>query len=341
MTLSLEAVYPAVVSNGSVQYHAPPNIAFIMACFNLMKRALPSPCLPLVGEWIRILESQEMDMRTRYRRFAWVYNAMMNVGIMATIFRTAITHNETVRMWSQWSPTKQRGVLESLRTGVLGPETEPELAAFTWFTIARPPQNTGKWDYVNLLRIARKYGLTKDDFEFFATIESPDGGDPVFYPFHVLSQPQAIHQRWDCTHTAGFANVILKRMRRECNLSAEKAGLGEPAMDAIKVVYWMAHHWLDKVRQTQTRFPQASREEVRFRLLDRWGLPVIPWNLNLFRASLCKKQDHGIAMKFGLVYDEDEHPRFDPVEDFDLSRCTITIDTQATNMGMMNYNKES
>lgn len=32
---------------------------------------------------------------------------------------------------------------------------------------------------------------------------------------------------------------------------------------------------------------------------------------------------------------------FDPVEDIDLSRCTIAIDTQLTNMAMKNYSRES
>ncbi|KAJ4128150.1 hypothetical protein NW768_008435 [Fusarium equiseti] len=59
-------------------------------------------------------------------------------------------------------------------------------------------------------------------------------------------------------------------------------------------------------------------EETRFRILDRWNLPIVPWKRNPFKASLYKGPDHGIGMKFGIVDGE----VFDPENGIDLSEST-------------------
>lgn len=336
LSLSMEAVYLAFVSDGSVQYHAPPNIAFIMLALNLVKRQFPPLCLPLMGQWMRTLDAQGVD---GYQQLEWVYNATINIGILTKVFSTFTTHAVRAEMWGGWPATKQRAVLECLRTGVLCPETRPEVEAFAGLEMPRGFSAEGGLEYGLLLRIANKYGMTEDEFRFYSTIPAPEGGSPVFYPFHVLSRPQAVVRGWDWRHTLGFAKGRLDRMRACCNADAENAALGEPRMDAIKVVYWMAHHWCDKIKSVQATLPDASREDIRFRLLDRWGLPVVPWINNLFCASLCKKQDHGIAMKFGFAFNNDD--AFDPVDHLDLGQCTITVDAVGTNMGMWNYSRES
>lgn len=337
MSPSMEAVYPVFLSGTSVQYHAPTNIAFVMSFLNLVKRQLPPLCLPLAAQWIRILESQ-VGWHVKYRQLAWVYTAMINVGILAKVYASR-THEDRVKMWGSWSPEKQRAVLESLRTGILSPITKTEVDEFGIMAMPRRSHSDIP-EYATLLRIAQKYDLSKDDFEFFLTIETPECGHPVFYPFHVLSRAEAAARGWDWKHTLSFARERLGRMRGACNIHAERAGLGDP-MDATKFVYWMAHYWCDEVRKVRANFPNEPQEEVRFRVLDRWGFPVVPWDYNLFCASFCKKQDHGIAMKFGLTFDTAHHQAFDPVEHFDLSECTIAIDAMATNMAMWNHPKES
>jgi hypothetical protein len=70
-------------------------------------------------------------------------------------------------------------------------------------------------------------------------------------------------------------------------------------------------------------------------IFDRWGLPIVPWTSHILKASLCKKDDHGIAMLFGLTCPEGQE--FDSVEHFDFSRCTVTIDSQYTDKALKNY----
>jgi len=48
---------------------------------------------------------------------------------------------------------------------------------------------------------------------------------------------------------------------------------------------------------------------------------------------MCKEDDHGIAMLFGLSPQEDDNS-FDPVVDFDFDVCTITINSVTTNYAM-------
>ncbi|KAK0741323.1 hypothetical protein B0T18DRAFT_491735 [Schizothecium vesticola] len=120
-----------------------------------------------------------------------------------------------------------------------------------------------------------------------------------FLPFSRPVTAQAVARGWDWRHTLGFAKDKLTRMQWFCNSHAENAGLGEPRMDATKVVYWMAHHWCDKIRSVQASPRSLSREEVRFRLLDR----------------------------LGFAFNNDD--AFDPVNHFDLGQCTITDDIRA------------
>jgi hypothetical protein len=60
---------------------------------------------------------------------------------------------------------------------------------------------------------------------------------------------------------------------------------------------------------------------------------------SLWKASLCKLQEHDIAMSLGFKpLDVDKNEEFDPVNGFDFTCRTITIDTVATNMAIYNFN---
>ncbi|KAH8900908.1 hypothetical protein GQ53DRAFT_708827 [Thozetella sp. PMI_491] len=176
--------------------------------------------------------------------------------------------------------------------------------------------------YEDIKRIAALYGLTAEELDYHCTVASPKRGEPpVFYPYHILSRPQAQQFGWDWPALVELAGFMLQTMRRECNKHAERAGLGENDMDARRVVYWMAHHFCKKIRSLKAEMGE--------------DLPLVPWRRSCFRASLCKNQDHGVALLFGLVCPEGE--AFDPVYHFDLGRCTVTLDSVSMNMAMRNY----
>ena len=124
-------------------------------------------------------------------------------------------------------------------------------------------------------------------------------------------------------------------MQTFCNRHAQAANLGEN-LSAQRFVYWMAAHFSSQVQSLKKDMPTASREDIRFRILDRWGLPIVPWVANVLGASLCKGPDHGIAMKLGII-EPTGFDSFDPVRHIDLALCTVTIDTIGTNFAMKNY----
>ncbi|KAH6623225.1 hypothetical protein F5144DRAFT_615065 [Chaetomium tenue] len=121
------------------------------------------------------------------------------------------------------------------------------------------------------------------------------------------------------------------QLARSCSLFAG----GEAKMDTLRLIVWWGHHLCRKIQRLKQEQPQASLEKIAFNILDRWGLPVIPWSGNPLSASLCKLQDHGIAMKFGLVWPDNED--FDPINHFDWTQCTVTIDVKTTSLAMLNY----
>jgi hypothetical protein len=64
----------------------------------------------------------------------------------------------------------------------------------------------------------------------------------------------------------------------------------------------------------------------------------VPWTGSILKASLCKFQDHGIAMRFGLCLPNNgENDSFDPVEHWDFFTCTVTMDSVAVNMAMRDW----
>ncbi|KAL7930738.1 hypothetical protein V8C35DRAFT_312099 [Trichoderma chlorosporum] len=190
---------------------------------------------------------------------------------------------------------------------------------------------------MTLIKIAKHYGgLTKNEFEFYMTIPAPHENRRVFYPFHKLSRLQAIATKWDWAHLVRLCQEKLKILRGRCNNHAEKAGLSEPGLNEVTLLYWMAAHFSMCVKKTKIRLPDASKEVILFHYsLDRWSLPIIPWACHAFKASICKDQDHGIAMKLGLVPTNGE--AFDPLVHMDFDQCTVTIDTWCTNKAMGNY----
>ncbi|KAF5004151.1 hypothetical protein FDECE_9365 [Fusarium decemcellulare] len=186
-------------------------------------------------------------------------------------------------------------------------------------TVRGLSQTTATVVYKNLQRIAEAYGLAASEFEYYCTIPAPRRVKAmVFYPFHVLSKPQARGNGWGWLSMRNFA-------------APENAGLGESHVTATHLVYWMCAHLCDQVRVLKGSRPDASREEIAFSILDRWGLPCVPWKYHTFKASLCKKKGHRIAIMLGIANVPDKD--FDPVQYIDLGWATVTIDSTLSKNG--------
>jgi len=83
--------------------------------------------------------------------------------------------------------------------------------------------------------ITGKYGLTPQEFEELCTVPSPTSR-PSFYPFHILSRPQAT-EIWEWNTVYSIATSMLHRMQTRCNQYAERAGFGERRMNPLWFIY--------------------------------------------------------------------------------------------------------
>ncbi|KAH7147828.1 hypothetical protein DER46DRAFT_564225, partial [Fusarium sp. MPI-SDFR-AT-0072] len=282
--------------------------------------------LPLISAWLKVITEESFEDRTS--QGSWILNSIGNLSFLGGALGCYQSHKGRTNDWSQWSLIKQKEALTALRTGqrpesiaqhlvrVTGEEHPRKiligngipLVTFTGSKASIPSIHEWRTIYVNLASIARRYGLNEAEFETYCTISRPNRAGRVFFPYHVLAQSQALAVGWDWHIVHFIAHSTLYIMRKQCNKQAEAAGLGEPEVDAVIYIYWTCHHLCDKIRKCHP-----------------------------FKASLCKKQMHGIAMKFGIT----KSTNFDPVGDIDLGQSTVTIDAKITNMAMYNYEPNS
>lgn len=344
-SMSFEAVYPFCSPDGPgarLQYHATPNVHLVMTALNMTKRCHPIATLPLLAVILR------SDVVQQQSQIKWAFNALCNAATVYRLLHRRFSHKVVqFENWAKLDAVSQKAVLEAMRTLQKTPWLEDTLRNETLSSLfivdAQPLSGSRSWqwdqEYSTLLRIAGSFGLGPDEFEFYLTVPSSRSGKRVFYPFHVLSRPLAEATRWDWNDVLTLAGRMLHTMRIACNRHAEAAGLGDKYMNETRFVYWMVAHFSRQVQGLKSSHPDVSREEIQLRILDRWGLPIVPWIRNMLSASLCKGPDHGIAMKFGITVPP-AFERFDPVRHINLDECTITIDTVATNMAMWNYQRE-
>ncbi|ENH70659.1 Krueppel like proteinous protein 1 [Fusarium oxysporum f. sp. cubense race 1] len=342
---SLECILPVVLFENQLAYHAPPNVCLVMSFLNWAKRQHIPIVLPLVAVWLKTWDS-ESAFESRKGRLAWAFTALSNAAILTQAFHIVGSHKNRLNLWDTWSPSTQREVLEILRTGNVGPKLWDELQGeniqsfyrAVWrFPAEKLQERTTDVIYDNLLRIAQSYDLSVSEFEYYCTVPSPHFPQKrVFYPFYILSKPQAQQSNWDWPVMLKLAKEMLFNMRKFCNKHAEQAGHGEKHMNDIRLVYWMAMDLCRQIKGIKVSRPTATREEIAFSILDRWCLPRVPWKLHMFKASLCKKQDHGIAMVFGVT-DVPDDKLFDPLQHIDLDLATVTIDSVFTNMAMKDF----
>lgn len=185
-----------------------------------------------------------------------------------------------------------------------------------------------------LIQIGQVHCVPPQEFEYYLTIPAPGRPDKVFYPFHVLSRPQAQANGWDWNTVVSQGRKIIRTLKTDCNKHAEKAGFGEASLNHTTLIYWMAHYFCDRIVKVKMARPKASMEEIRFHLLDRWKFPIVPWTRHGFKISPCKR-DHGTAMIFGFTNTDGEE--FDPFQHINLQLSTVEIDSGITNLTMFNY----
>ncbi|KAH8911519.1 hypothetical protein BR93DRAFT_990466, partial [Coniochaeta sp. PMI_546] len=307
---------------------------------NLGKRQHPALSLAIIATWVNALNHG--DFKTSRAEMCWAFNAATNMAIARQVFHCFGYHKDQIQDWATWDIMKQSEVLDALRTGSLTAKLRCEVAArgqaSLFKIVSRGLSVQSGIDYANMLetmvRIAAKYSLTPEEFDYYCCTDSPYD-TRVFYPFHVLSRSQAKAIGWSWDLLTAFASERLARMRTQCNKLAEEAGCGEKVVTDVYLAYWMAHWICQKIQTVKKQRPDASQDEIAFRLGDRWG----SWMHHIWCASLCKLQDHGIAMFLGVVVEDGKE--WDPVEGFDFGKCTVTIDTGFTNFAMYRFPPDS
>lgn len=352
--LSIEAVYPFILKNGHLAYHSEPNVTGICAGLNYAKGNGGVLYTVLCGLWFRTIDDKALTFQERRAKCAWINNAMCNLAILVTCVRLERSRKDVFEeLGSHWTPFALRGFLETMRTGRLNEATTDIIdryeesterlsllapSKFSRFPISFRSLKDGEKLLETLFEIGEKEGLRRDEFEFYLTIWAPDRDRRVFYPWHELSRPVAEEIGWDWHHTMTMASEKVYGMQTQCNKHAEKANLGEKELNARTCVCFMAAFFSAKIVTIKHQRPDATREEVLFYNLDRLDMLLVPWTNHPGVASLCKNQDHGIAMLMGFSIPEGE--KFDAVKHIDLSQRTVTIDSWATNRSMWKYSMD-
>ncbi|KAL6837142.1 hypothetical protein V8C40DRAFT_260170 [Trichoderma camerunense] len=116
-SVSVEAIYPYVVSDRQLGYHTAQNVTTISSSLNWAKGKSASILLPLLATWIKADDAPGLSFKQRKGRLAWAFNAVSNEGLIADIYGLRIPHEAQLDKWRTWTLDKQRQVLELFRTG--------------------------------------------------------------------------------------------------------------------------------------------------------------------------------------------------------------------------------
>ncbi|KAL6794264.1 hypothetical protein J3E68DRAFT_450898 [Trichoderma sp. SZMC 28012] len=116
-SISVEAIYPYVVSNQQLAYHTAQNVTIVSTSLNWAKGKSASILLPLLATWINADDAPGLSFKQRKGRLAWAFNAVSNEGLIAGIYGLRMSHKAQLDKWRTWTLDKQRQVLELFRTG--------------------------------------------------------------------------------------------------------------------------------------------------------------------------------------------------------------------------------
>ncbi|CAG9982751.1 unnamed protein product [Clonostachys byssicola] len=349
---SLEGVYPFVLRDNEVMYHEVPNMALVANCLNLAKQRLPCTALPLASQWFDVVDAPDIPFPARKGMMDWLYNSMCNTSTMYTVLGL-VDHIETKgARWEALSLEEKTQLLNILRTGsrnaafdrLLAEAQESDDTRYKPFQVLSPKEAKAilappmvNWNavYRKMQEMAINQGLSAEEFDYYCSIPSRGRRTKrVWYPFYILSRPQAIASGWNWDTVYRFINQRLDRMRNRCNKAAEKLGLGEPHVDWERFLYRIAKGYVQLVLDVKAKRPDAGMEEVAFFMLDRMGLPTVPFMKHMMGVSICQRVDHGLAMMTGIT-DTDED--FDPRIHINLEDSNITVDSFWTNYFMLDF----
>ncbi|KAG5793070.1 hypothetical protein H9Q69_007879 [Fusarium xylarioides] len=175
-------------------YHAPPNVGLIATALNWAKRRSAPLILPLTSAWLKAITEEKLE--DRISQGSWIMNAVGNMALLEKALGCYKPHKARVTDWSQWSSIKQKDALVALRTGerpasvaqhvveatrgqnplkTLIAGRVPTVPFAAWRGHSKPPIHEWETIYHNLISIARRYGLTDDEFETYCTISRPNG----------------------------------------------------------------------------------------------------------------------------------------------------------------------
>ncbi|KAF3054687.1 hypothetical protein CFAM422_013336 [Trichoderma lentiforme] len=116
-SVSVEAIYPYVVSDQQLRYHTAQNVTTISSSLNWAKGKSASILLPLLATWIKAYDAPGLSFKQRKGRLAWAFNAVSNEGLIAGIYGLRISHEAQLDNWRTWTLDKQRQFIELFRTG--------------------------------------------------------------------------------------------------------------------------------------------------------------------------------------------------------------------------------
>ncbi|ETS77665.1 hypothetical protein PFICI_09727 [Pestalotiopsis fici W106-1] len=359
---SLESIYHyAVAPSGHIGYHVAANTVLVESFLNFTKRNMSIMTLPLAAEIMRTWD-RPLHWDAKRVRLQWLVNAAANVAILQEKYQC---HSKHVQRHKQWVNTIRRNrdpalMLEAMRTG-RSTSTDAELERFrstltNWDGVFSGHYWTRKGDddlsistvKETLLKIAASHGLSKKEFLACCTIS--DGNDWVFFPFTPLTANMAIAMGWDWKMLRRWSTHRFFRIKH-CNYWAEAFGIAEIGLSPVKILYSCAHITFERIATKKEQFCLDGRdlsdnlvlnELACEAIVDRFNIPIVPWQKHAFAASLCKKFDHGVEMRTGFGDIEVDDPIFDPTNwNSAAEKCTVTIDTMMINMGMVDFHPET
>lgn len=315
---STEALCPITYNNGELFDHY--ITGQVSLALNLAKGSGSILELPLAAQWTRITES-EASFEDKVAQWTWVMNAANNTSLITRKYGLRRDFQAKLKEWSNWSPQKLKDMINVTRTGlcdsseisrqnlfIQGVHSQYQVPHGQKWSHRSHPEMETQW-YTTLVDVARLHGLTQDEFDYYMTIDHEDSGQVdsasrVYYSFSCFTISDAESIGWNWSLTIEWARAKIAVMASSCNSAAEKAGHGNPGLEPIAFLAWTVTLLCQKI--TGLELKTQAPEEIRALLLDRYGLPMAPWGCHTFGSSICKLQDHGIAMKLGFTNDSDE-----------------------------------
>lgn len=306
---SLEAICPFAISNGEIAYHTNSNSGLVLSCLNFAKRRHPLLVLPLAAVWLNAHDLKDFEEEKAVK--SWALNSACNMSLLGQLIGCWDNHLVQKSRWSGQSTNELREILDTIRTGSMNDSIRERLESlgdYSPFRLTRHvtpihskiecgdlPQN----GYKTAVKIAARYSVTAEEFDRYCCINSAGAdGCRMFYPFHVLSRPQAEADGWDWISLCLLAREKLEILRRGCNRRAEDAGYGEKDMDHIRLVYWLVHWVCRKIHVLKQDSELVERDQIAWHLFeDRFAFPIVPWTRHVWTVSFCKQQDVSELLK--------------------------------------------